>query len=57
VTLQPADRFTAIHRHWTECVGVTLGFVVGVPSEFGYRFEIADILRTAEQVLNRIEQR
>jgi len=57
VTLQPSDRFTAFHRHWTECVGVTLGFVVGVPSAFGYQFESREVLETVDQVLNRIEQR
>jgi Glycosyltransferase 61 len=57
VTLQPPDRFTAIHRHWTECVGVTFGFVVGVSSDFGYHFESDEILRTVDQLLNQIERK
>jgi len=56
VTLQPSDRFTAVHRHWTECVGVIFGFVVGLTGEFGYQFEGCEILMTVDQVLNQIEQ-
>jgi hypothetical protein len=50
VVLQPSDRFTAVHRHWTECVDVLLGFVVGTPGELGYRFSTAEILHTIEMM-------
>lgn len=52
VLLQPADRFTAIHRHWTECVGVGLGFVVGEVDRAAYVFHPEEILRTADLVLS-----
>ncbi len=50
--LQPSDRFTAIHRHWTECVGVGLGFVVGEKSGNEYVFRTEEILRTAGLLLD-----
>ena len=55
LVLQPSDRFTAIHRHWTECVGVNLGFVIGTPSESGYKFSVDEVLRTIGLVLKQIE--
>jgi hypothetical protein len=53
ITLQPADRFSALHRHWTEGVGITLGFVVGPLGEYGYQFDGDEIIRTVDLVLNR----
>jgi Glycosyltransferase 61 len=55
IVLQPSDRFTAVHRHWTQCVGINFGFVVGTPGEHGYRFSTDEILRTADMMLKRIE--
>ena len=54
LVLQPADRFTAVHRHWAASVGVPFGFVVGARSEQGYRFSLDEILQTIDLVLNRI---
>lgn len=48
VLLQPADRFTAVHRHWTECVGIRLGFVVGRADAGGYAFDAEEILKTVD---------
>ena len=42
--LQPADQFTAVHRGWSECLGVRFGFVVGGRGDTGYRFPVSEIL-------------
>jgi capsular polysaccharide biosynthesis protein len=54
LVLQPPDRFTAVHRHWTECVGVHFGFVVGSKATHGYRFSTLEVLSTIEKMLQRI---
>jgi hypothetical protein len=54
LVLQPADRFTAVHRHWAASVGVPFGFVVGARGEQGYQFSLDEILRTIDLVLDRI---
>jgi hypothetical protein len=51
VVLQPPDRFTAFHRHWTECVDVRLGFVVGEKRGQNYAFSISEILKTVDLAL------
>ena len=48
IVLQPADRFTAFHRHWAECVGVRFGFVVGTKHGHRYAFSSSEILKTAD---------
>jgi hypothetical protein len=50
--LQPADRFCMINSGWIGNLGVTQGFVVGEPSEAGYLFPTADILKTADLLMN-----
>jgi Glycosyltransferase 61 len=55
LVLQPPDRFTAVHRHWTDCVGITFGFVVGVSGETGYRFKVSEILGTIDQMLKNTQ--
>jgi uncharacterized protein YlbG (UPF0298 family) len=51
LVLEPPDRFTAIHRHWTECVGIHFGFVVGQKGADGYRFSSSEILSTSDNLL------
>jgi hypothetical protein len=55
LVLQPPDRFTAVHRHWTECVGVHFGFVVGNKTADGYQFSTFEVLSTIEKMLQRID--
>jgi hypothetical protein len=55
IVLQPADRFSAVHRGWCECLGVTFGFVVGVRCEGKYHFSPREILLTFDMMLDRIE--
>jgi Glycosyltransferase 61 len=55
LVLQPCDRFTSVHRHWTECVGVHFGFVVGDKSASGYQFSTFEVLSTVEKLLQRID--
>jgi hypothetical protein len=55
IVLQPSDRFTALHRHWAECVGLHFGFVVGTAGEHGYQFSTDEIHHTIELMLRRIE--
>lgn len=53
IVLQPADRFTAFHRHWAECVGVRFGFVVGTRHGNRYAFSSSEILKTVDLALSR----
>jgi hypothetical protein len=55
LTLQPSNRFTAIQRHWAECIGVHFGFVVGIPGQVGHVFSIDEILSTIEMMLKQID--
>lgn len=52
--LQPADQFSAVHRHWTECVGVRLGFVVGERGGGGYVFSAEEVMRTVDLLLAEV---
>jgi hypothetical protein len=52
--LQPADRFTAFHRHSAECVDVRFGFVVGERRGQNYAFSTSEILKTVDLALNAI---
>ena len=55
VTLQPSDRFTAIHRHWSDCIGLRFGLVVGDKvRERRYMFSTSEILKTVELMLKQI---
>ena len=54
LVLEPPDRFTAVHRHWTECRGVKFGFVVGEKTTSGYRFSSSEVLRVADRLLSRL---
>jgi Glycosyltransferase 61 len=51
LVLQPPDRFTAVHRHWTSWRGIRFGFVVGQKDDSGYLFSPDEILKTAELLL------
>jgi len=53
--LQPADRFSAVHRGWSECLGIRFGFVVGVTGEAGYYFPVPEVLSTIDLMLNQLE--
>jgi capsular polysaccharide biosynthesis protein len=55
LVLQPPDRFSAIHRDWSECLGIRFGFVVGRRCDVGYHFLVPEILRTIDLLLNKIE--
>ena len=57
IVLQPADRFTGVHRGWAECMSVRFGFVVGGKVEGGYYFSTSDILRTIDLMQKNIEAR
>jgi hypothetical protein len=54
LVLEPADRFTAIHRGWTTCLGVKFGFVVGNRGESGYVFSSTEILRTLDLLMKEL---
>jgi hypothetical protein len=51
LVLQPADRFAANHRLWTNCLGVQHGFVVGPVSEHSYIFDPKEIMRTLDLMM------
>jgi capsular polysaccharide biosynthesis protein len=53
--LQPADRFGANQRHWAECLGVAVGFVVGEVATDGYKFSTNEILKTIDLLLAKME--
>ena len=55
LVLQPPDRFSAIHRGWSECLGVTFGFVVGTVGDSGYFFSVREILLTIDLMLNKMD--
>jgi hypothetical protein len=48
LVLEPADRFSANQRLWTDCLGIRSGFVVGTPNETGYEFDPTEIRRTID---------
>ena len=51
--LQPSDRFCMVGQSgWISSIGATQGFVVGKMTEDGYLFPIADILKTADLLMN-----
>ena len=54
IILQPADRFLSFHRGWTTAAGVWFGFVVGLPSENGYKFAASEILQCVEMMTRRM---
>lgn len=56
LVLQPPDRFTSVHRHWSTCRGIEFGFVVGLPGEFGSRFSETEILQAAERLIAAAER-
>jgi hypothetical protein len=52
LTLQPPDRFTAIHRSYTECMSAKYGIVVGSKRDHATTyFSPDDILRTSDLML------
>jgi len=51
IVMEPADRFTAIHRHWADSLGIGFGFVVGELGADGYVFSGDEILKTADLLL------
>jgi glycosyl transferase family 61 len=48
LVLEPADRFSANQRLWTDCLGIRSGFVVGALKETGYEFDPIEIRRTLD---------
>jgi hypothetical protein len=48
LVLEPADRFSANQRLWTDCLGIRSGFVVGTLKETGYEFDPTEIRRTID---------
>jgi hypothetical protein len=54
LTLQPSDRFTGVHRDWSECLGSRFGFVVGPRRASGYYFSSSEILRTTDLMLSAL---
>jgi hypothetical protein len=53
--LQPPDRFAANHRLWSNCLGVSFGFVVGTTGATGYLFNTTEIFRTIDLLLAQSE--
>jgi len=53
--LQPADRFAAFQRAWSECLGMRYGFVVGDARSAGYYFSTSEILQTVDLLLARMD--
>ncbi|WP_170323324.1 glycosyltransferase 61 family protein [Bradyrhizobium sp. STM 3809] len=51
--MEPSDRFTAVHRHWSSRIGIQTGFVVGTASPTGYRFSGEEVLRTSDLMISR----
>jgi hypothetical protein len=54
LVLQPADRFAAFQRHWSECLDIRYGFVVGAVRDSGYYFSVSEILLTIDLMLNKL---
>jgi len=52
--LQPSDSFSAVHRDWSESLGIRFGFVVGDVGDKGYQFPVPEILRTIELLMNNL---
>jgi len=52
LVLQPADRFVANHREWSNCLGIRFGFAVGAAGENGYLFDEEEILRTIDLLVS-----
>ena len=53
--LQPADRFAAFQRAWSECIGMRYGFVVGDARTAGYYFSTSEILQTVDLLLSKLD--
>jgi hypothetical protein len=51
LVLQPQDRFTAMQRGWTMCLGTKFGFVVGERGKSGYVFSSHEILQTLDLLI------
>ena len=49
--LQPANRFTATQRGWTENIGVKFGFVVGDDHGDCEHYQLKEILKTIDLML------
>ena len=56
LVLQPADQFRAVHRDWSECLGIRFGFVVGNAGSAGYSFSLSEILRTVDLLLGNMSR-
>ena len=53
ITLQPPDRFTAIHRGWVECMSARFGVVVGDKAAAGTYFSPSDVLKTVDLMASK----
>jgi hypothetical protein len=51
--LQPPNKFSAVHRDWSESLGIKFGFTVGNLADSRYQFSVSDILRTIDLLLKR----
>ena len=56
LVLQPANQFSAVHRDWSECLGIRFGFVVGNAGSAGYSFSLSEILRTVDLLLGNMSR-